>query len=317
MIVGTAPVAQMRDYQNQVVSYTRGTGRLFCSLKGYVPCKNQEEIVEAIGYDSERDLENPTGSVFCSHGAGFVVPWYEVDEYAHLNTGLSFETDFEDDIDEDSSVSQSVPPSGQRKSQRSSYGGSYEDDKELQAIFERTFGPVKRERNAFQKRVVHASPDYGKYTPKKKSKEEYLLVDGYNIVFAWEELKELAEADIHAACDKLMDILSDYQGYKKCTLILVFDAYKVEGHAEEVIPYHNIYVVYTKEAETADAYIEKLTHRISKNYQVTVATSDGLVQLITRGQNCIVMSAKELKEEIERVNASIREYLAETNSENS
>lgn len=295
VLKGSAPVSAMRDYQNQVVSYTKGRGRLFCTLKGYEPCKNQEEIVEKLGYDSERDLDNPTGSVFCAHGAGFVVPWYEVEEYMHLESGVGFD----DEIQEEEEISTYRPPA-------SAYTGSYEDDKELQAIFERTFGPVKREKGAVGKRVISASSPSVSHAPKKKSGEEYLLVDGYNIIFAWEDLKELAEANLHAAQDKLMDILSNYQGYKKCTLILVFDAYKVEGHQEEVIRYHNIYVVYTKEAETADQYIEKTVHKIGRQHEVTVATSDGLEQIIIMGQGARRLSAKGLKEEVEEVGRQIR-----------
>lgn len=295
VLKGSAPVSAMRDYQNQVVSYTKGRGRLFCTLKGYEPCKNQEEIVEKLGYDSERDLDNPTGSVFCAHGAGFVVPWYEVEEYMHLESGVGFD----DEIQEEEEISTYRPPA-------SAYTGSYEDDKELQAIFERTFGPVKREKGAVGKRVISASSLSVSHAPKKKSGEEYLLVDGYNIIFAWEDLKELAEANLHAAQDKLMDILSNYQGYKKCTLILVFDAYKVEGHQEEVIRYHNIYVVYTKEAETADQYIEKTVHKIGRQHEVTVATSDGLEQIIIMGQGARRLSAKGLKEEVEEVGRQIR-----------
>ncbi len=296
---GTAPVSQMQDYQKEVVSYSKGRGRLFCSLKGYAPCQEQEEVVEAIGYDSERDLENPTGSVFCSHGAGFVVPWNEVEDYMHLESGASLqekpkETDKETEI--------------QIRRKAVAFGGSYEEEKELQEIFQRTFGSVKQERAAWTKRVVHA-PSAGdpKYTPRKKSQEEYLLVDGYNIIFAWEELKELAEANIHAARDKLMDILSNYQGYKKCTLILVFDAYKLEGHGEEVFQYHNIHVVYTKEAETADQYIEKTVHRIGREHQVTVATSDRLEQVIILGQGAQRLSAKGLYEEVEEAKKSMRQ----------
>lgn len=334
VLIGTAPVSAMRDYQNQVVSYTKGHGRLFCNLKGYAPCKNQEEIVAAIGYDSERDLENPTGSVFCAHGAGFVVPWDQVEEYMHLDGGIDlqevresgtawYEELAEEAAGNDDSGGDRKPGRGKAagsaagfaqgaylgkngKKQNASYGG-YEEDKELQAIFERTFGPVRREHNAFQKKVVHASPDSGKYVPKKKPQEEYLLVDGYNIIFAWEELKELADADIHAAQSKLMDILSNYQGWKKCTLILVFDAYKVEGHAEEVIRYHNIHVVYTKEAETADQYIEKTVHKIGRQYQVTVATSDRLEQIIILGQGAHRISAMGLKEEIELASQELRQ----------
>ena len=298
VLTGSAPVAAMRDYQTQVISYTKGRGRLFCNLKGYAPCKNQEEVVQSIGYDSERDLENPTGSVFCAHGAGFVVPWDQVEDYMHLESEVDSEKPVPAETEE------KVYPG---RAGRGSYSGSYEDEKELQAIFERTFGPVKRERNAFQKKVVHASPDYSNYVPRKKPQEEYLLVDGYNIIFAWEELNELAKADLHAAQSKLMDILSNYQGYKKCTLILVFDAYKVEGHAEEVIRYHNIHVVYTKEAETADQYIEKTVHRIGRQYQVTVATSDRLEQIIILGQGAHRISAQGLKEEVEQTMQELRQ----------
>lgn len=306
VLTGTAPVAEMRDYQNQVVSYTRGQGRLFCNLKGYAPCRNQEAVVERIGYDSERDMENPTGSVFCAHGAGFVVPWDTVEEYMHLESqGVA--SDVWKDESEEKPGRKISSGDSRTFSSGSGYSGTYEDEKELLAIFERTFGPVKRERNAFQKRVIHASSDYGRHVPKQGKQEEYLLVDGYNIVFAWEELKELAQADIHAACDKLMDILSNYQGYKKCTLILVFDAYKVEGHAEEIIPYHNIYVVYTKEAETADQYIEKTVHKIGRQYQVTVATSDRLEQVIILGQGANRISARGLKLEIEETMKTMRQ----------
>ena len=342
ILKGKAPVSTMRDYQKEVVSYTRGMGRLFCSLKGYEPCKNQDEIVEQIGYDSERDLDNPTGSVFCAHGAGFVVPWYEVEEYMHLDTGIMAE--FEDDLSEedweDAASGSGNPASGDDTAQsarnsacsgagstgtarntsgsgsragsgyqppESAYRGSYEDDKELQAIFERTFGPVKRDRVSSYKKVVSALSYSGSSSSAKKDQEEYLLVDGYNIIFAWPELKELADADVRAAQTKLMDILSNYQGYKKCTLILVFDAYKVEGHQEEVLTYHNIHVVYTKEAETADQYIEKTVHKIGRQHQVTVATSDGLEQIIIMGQGASRISARGLKEEIEETRKQLRQ----------
>ena len=296
VLKGKAPVCAMRDYQKEVISYTRGMGRLFCSLKGYEPCKNQEEIVEQIGYDSERDLDNPTGSVFCSHGAGFVVPWYQVEEYMHLDTEISEK--YQDDFSQEETIYQ--PP-------KSAYQGSYEDDKELQAIFERTFGPVKRDRVSSYKKVVTAPVSSGLRSSQRRDKEEYLLVDGYNIIFAWPELKELADADIRAAQTKLMDILSNYQGCKQCTLILVFDAYKVEGHSEEVLTYHNIHVVYTKEAETADQYIEKTVHKIGRQHQVTVATSDGLEQIIIMGQGANRISARGLKEEIEETRKQLRQ----------
>jgi predicted RNA-binding protein with PIN domain len=299
ILTGTAPVSAMRDYQREVVSYSRGKGRLFCSLKGYMPCENQDEIVSSIGYDSESDLENPTSSVFCAHGAGFLVPWYEVDGYAHLEGGV----EFEDDLPE---LEAPPAPAPRTANGKFSYGGSYEDEKELQAIFERTFGPVKRPMASSQKKVVHAQPERRSYRASVKNQEEYLLVDGYNIIFSWEDLRELSEVNIHAARERLMDVLSNYQGYKKCTLILVFDAYKQEGHQEEIVTYHNIHVVYTKEAETADQFIEKTVHRIGRSSQVTVATSDGLEQVIIMGQGAVRMSAADLKEEIEQVNQQIR-----------
>ena len=316
ILKGTAAVAQMRDYQKEVVSYTHGTGKLFCSLKGYAPCKNQDEVVQNIGYDPEADLENPTGSVFCAHGAGFVVPWDQVEDYMHLQSGVDMdELDSEswyEDVESAQNPGTAVDNANisgniSGKNGKFSYSGSYEEEEELQAIFERTFGPMKRDRTAFQKKTVHSSTPATRYRAGKPRQEEYLLVDGYNIIFSWEELNELAKENIHAACDKLMDILSNYQGYRKCTLILVFDAYKVEGHVEEIVTYHNIYVVYTKEAETADQYIEKTVHRIGRQYQVTVATSDGLEQVIIMGQGAHRISARGLKKEIEDTEKTARE----------
>lgn len=316
ILKGTAAVARMRDYQKEVVSYTHGTGKLFCSLKGYAPCKNQDEVVQNIGYDPEADLENPTGSVFCAHGAGFVVAWDQVEAYMHLQSGVDMdELDREswyEDVESAQNPGTAVDNANisgniSGKNGKFSYSGSYEEEEELQAIFERTFGPMKRDRTAFQKKTVHSSTPATRYRAGKPRQEEYLLVDGYNIIFSWEELNELAKENIHAACDKLMDILSNYQGYRKCTLILVFDAYKVEGHVEEIITYHNIYVVYTKEAETADQYIEKTVHRIGRQYQVTVATSDGLEQVIIMGQGAHRISAQGLKKEIEDTEKTARE----------
>ena len=285
VLTGTAPVAAMRDYPREVVAYTRGCGRLFCTLKGYEPCHNTEEVIAAYGYDSEADTENPTGSVFCSHGAGFYVGWDQVEDYMHTE---SREKAVEKEKPENS---YELPP--------------VIDEEELKAIFERTYGPVKRERNVFSKRVQ--APETAVRRSKKQVKEkEYLLVDGYNIIFAWEDLKELSEINIEAARMKLMDILSNYQGYKKQTLILVFDAYKVPGNVGEVQKYHNIHVVYTKEAETADQYIEKTVQEIGKKYHVTVATSDALEQMIILGQGAQRISAKGLLEEILTVNQEIR-----------
>lgn len=324
ILKGTAAVAQMRDYQKEVVSYTHGTGKLFCSLKGYAPCKNQDEVVQNIGYDPEADLENPTGSVFCAHGAGFVVPWDQVEAYMHLQSGVDMdELDSEswyEDVESAQNPGTAVDNTNisgniSGKNGKFSYSGSYEEEEELQAIFERTFGPMKRDRTAFQKKTVHSSTPATRYRAGKPRQEEYLLVDGYNIIFSWEELNELAKENIHAACDKLMDILSNYQGYRKCTLILVFDAYKVEGFPGEVTKWHNIDVVFTKEAETADQYIEKTAHAIGRKYKVTVATSDGLEQVIIRSQGCLLMSARELRQEIERIKVEIRREHLEKNQE--
>ena len=292
VLIGSAPVAEMRGYQTEVSSYTRGLGRLSCTWKGYEPCHNEEETVLALGYDPERDLDNPTGSVFCAHGAGFVVEWDKVEEYMHLENVLPSKEETEPEIP--------AAVSGRSRS-----AGSRREEKELEEIFTRTYGAVKRQLPEAGRRVVSA-PSYR--SPKRaKEMDEYLLVDGYNIIFAWEDLRELAEKNIDGARTRLMDILSNYQGYKKCRVILVFDAYKVEGNPGEIIKYHNIYVVYTKEAETADQYIEKTVHAIGRKYHVTVATSDGLEQVIILGQGGHRMSAQNLHEEIEIAGKEIRE----------
>lgn len=297
VLTGIAPVVTMGGYQSEVTAYTRGRGRLSCTLKGYQPCHNAEEVIEAAGYEPDADMENPTGSVFCAHGAGFVVNWDEVDTYAHIQTELGLdETD------------QETIPQMQPSQPYKSFDEIRLDQEELEEIFTRTYGPIKRERNVFQKtsRTVTAPASPRKSKPKEPEKE-YLLVDGYNIIFAWEDLNELAKVNIEGARNKLMDILCNYQGYKKCTLILVFDAYKVEGGQGSVQKYHNIHVVYTKEAETADQYIEKTVHEIGKKYHVTVATSDALEQVIILGQGADRLSARNLREEIQRMKEEIRE----------
>lgn len=297
VLTGVAPVVTMGGYQSEVTAYTRGRGRLSCTLKGYQPCHNAEEVIEAAGYEPDADMENPTGSVFCAHGAGFVVNWDEVDTYAHIQTDLGLdETD------------QETIPQMQPSQPYKSFDEIRLDQEELEEIFTRTYGLIKRERNAFQKtsRTVTAPASPRKSKPKEPEKE-YLLVDGYNIIFAWEDLNELAKVNIEGARNKLMDILCNYQGYKKCTLILVFDAYKVEGGQGSVQKYHNIHVVYTKEAETADQYIEKTVHEIGKKYHVTVATSDALEQVIILGQGADRLSARNLREEIQRMKEEIRE----------
>lgn len=297
-ITGTAPVVNMREYTSEVIAYTKGMGKLTCTPGGYAPCHNAEEVIEAAGYDSETDLDNPTGSIFCSHGAGVNVPWNEVTDYMHLESFLkaSVETWTEENVGD--------------KERKSSGGGvmrsGLAEDKELEQIFERTYGPVKRKewRRTETCGVIERKPE-------KKPEENYLLVDGYNIIFSWDELRDLSEVNITSARNALMDILCNYQGFKKDTLILVFDAYKVEGNPGQAFKYHNIYVVYTKEAETADQYIEKTVHRMNRKYQVTVATSDALEQAIILGQGAQRLSAQGLKDEVEQTGREIRQILDE------
>lgn len=306
VVTGFAPVSLMRDYQKEVMAYTSGHGRLFCTLKGYMPCHNADEVIEEMNYDSESDLENPTGSVFCAHGAGFIVPWYEVEDYMHLE----LQTPMQKQVEEEIPMPKRTPQEAEAYLKE-----GVQNEEELRAIFERTYGAVKRERQGWE-RVSKGNPNRNpsvrssetENTRKEKKREpikEYLLVDGYNIIFAWEDLNELSKINIESARNKLMDRLSNYQGYKKMTLILVFDAYKVKGNPGSVMKYHNIYVVYTKEAETADQYIEKTVHEIGRKYQVTVATSDALEQVIILGQGGNRLSAANLLEEVEAVEAEI------------
>lgn len=293
ILTGMAPVSTMRDYQKEVHAYTRGNGTLQCTLKGYAPCHNTEEVLAATGYDSERDTLHPTGSVFCAHGAGFLVPWYEVKEYMHLPSIMQ------------------EKPSDSSEEKQTAYRVSKETDawidtEEVDRIIAQSVGANKKQKTLPKKKV----PEYYKSTSKPKKqevREEYLLVDGYNVIFAWEDLKDLAQVSIDGARGKLLDVLCDYQGMKKCNLIVVFDAYRVQGHKTEISTYHNIHVVFTKEAETADQYIEKFAHENGKKYNVTVATSDGLEQIIIRGQGCRLLSARELKDEIERTKKTLFE----------
>ena len=302
-LTGTAPASEMRDYQREVWAYTKGRGRITFTLKGYEPCHNAEEVIEQIGYDSERDIDNPTGSVFCAHGAGFLVKWDEVPEYMHIKE--DFLSEGSDEISEEEQTITENAHFG-----NSSYSSGYGDDPELLAIMEREFGSKQKERDrysGYRKQTVSAPMPRKTVIKDTEPKKEYLLVDGYNVIFAWEELNELAKASIDAARNKLMDILSNYQGYSKCKLILVFDAYKVPGGTEHVEKYHNIYIVYTKEAETADQYIEKTVHAMGRKHRVTVATSDGLEQVIILGQGGVRMSALGLKKQIESAGHEIRE----------
>ena len=303
-LTGTAPASEMRDYQREVWAYTKGRGRITLTLKGYEPCHNAEEVIEEIGYDSERDVDNPTGSVFCAHGAGFLVKWDEVPEYMHIKEDFLAE---KPGIEQDEVMAVQM---GNHCNYSGGYSSSYDDDPELLTIMEREFGSKQKERDrysSYRKQTVSTPVLHTTVIKENEPKKEYLLVDGYNIIFAWEELNELAKASIDAARNKLMDILSNYQGFIGCTLILVFDAYKVKGNQGEVQKYHNIYVVYTKEAETADQYIEKTTHEIGRKYKVTVATSDALEQVIVMGQGAYRISARDFYEEVERTEKQIRE----------
>lgn len=298
VITGFAPAATIGDYINTVNEYTHGTGTLSLDYKGYGPCHNSEEIIAEKAYDSEADIANPTGSVFCSHGAGFVVPWDQVEQYMHVKT---------DSKNGEMYDIENVPVI---RSASNTYRDSYATDKELEEIFEKTFGPIKRKKYT-EKKVRQYSENEQKATHKKVL-PQCLLVDGYNIVFAWDELKEIAKTNIDGARDRLLDIMCNYQGYKGNTVIVVFDAYNVKKHAETVSKYHNIYVVYTKEAETADMYIAKTTHKLANKFQVTVATSDALEQLIIMGHGALRMSASNFKEEVDNVNKAISEQINKT-----
>lgn len=371
ILTGSAPVACMRDYGREVNAYTRGQGRLSCLLKGYEPCHNTEEVLAEIGYDPEGDTENPSSSVFCAHGAGFVVNWEQVPEYAHLESGWSPETAADGQADgfeaalaadwsnggksgEGNGSGEAIRSgfrgrsgagyAGTSRRDRSSQTGSGQSDyitqEEIEEIFQRTYGKSVRDYEPYRYHgrntgvAVRAAEAAGEEAPgeavggtvsgeggeryRRKSassapkKEEYLLVDGYNIIFAWEELRSLAAVNIDSARDKLMDICCNYQGYQGCTLILVYDAYKVKGNPGSVQKYHNIYVVYTKEAETADQYIEKTVHEIGKKHHVTVATSDGLEQMIIWGEGAVRMSANGFREAVEAASAQLREQYLPT-----
>jgi len=319
VLTGYAPVSTMRGYQSEVTSYTRGRGRVLCTPSGYAPCHNEEEVIQTIGYDSERDIANPTGSVFCAHGAGFVVEWDKVSDYMHIENAWQPKVETAPDVKELLESNGSLIENAMRSKSYHSPGGSWQEDKELEAIFTRTFGPLKQKLNTSQGNLGYEKKTHGlddshiQRQPIEIPKEpviEYLLVDGYNIIFSWEDLNEIARENMDAARYKLMDLLCNYQGFKKCTLILVFDAYKVKGGVGSVMDYHNIHVVYTKEAETADAYIEKITHEIAKKHHVTVATSDALEQMIILGQGAVRLSANDLREEINRIREQIRrDYL--------
>ena len=321
VLSGRAPVSEMLDYPAEVQSYTGGRGRLALRLEGYYPCHNQEEVLADIGYDSEGDVDNPSGSIFCSHGAGFFVPWDQVPDYMHIKEKIPGAGNMPDDAEAN------VSPSGANASDEggASCASSYIEDKELEAIFLREFGSKKQQEDryrGYRNKSVRASAgtaSAGTSGGRKNAKgtvsgmlydsdgeKQYLLVDGYNIIFAWDFLKESSEVNLEAARGKLMDILCNYQGFTGFTLIVVFDAYKVKGNPGEVFKYHNIHVVYTKEAETADQYIEKTTHELGHKHRVIVATSDSLEQVIVMGQGARRLSAADFLEKVERAEKEIR-----------
>lgn len=337
VLTGTCPVASMQDYQGEVAAYTKGNGRLFCNLKGYDICHDPEPVMEEIGYIPERDISNPADSVFCAHGAGFVVPWYEVKEYMHVESIFSKEQRMETLEGAGGALNpanpaaircdDSIDTTGAQRGYRAVRGNGPKKDavtlgtEEVDSIIARTYQANKKEKdepgrsNPGKQVRVYQEPSSALYSTtanqrQKEPLEAYLLVDGYNIIFAWEDLKALAEINIDSARGKLLDILCNYQGIRQMHVIAVFDAYRVQGHQTEIFDYHNIHVVYTKEAETADQYIERFAHENSRRYLVTVATSDGLEQMIIRGKGCRLFSAREFRNEVEEACTGLRrEYL--------
>ena len=325
ILTGSAPASEFGFYQREVNSYTRGNGRISYTLKGYEPCHNPEEVISAVGYDPEADMENPSSSVFCSHGAGFLVSWDQVPGYAHVDSGWQ-----PDQVGEEDSGSAElhghIPAQGTagfRSSQTGSGRSDYITQEEIEDIFKRTYKKSARDYEPYrynnrnlgttvEGEKLESSPhaDASVALRSLDKKEEFLLVDGYNIIFAWEELRSLAEVNIDSARDKLMDICCNYQGYAGCTLILVYDAYKVKGNPGSVTRYHNIHVVYTKEAETADQYIEKTVHKIGRKHRVTVATSDALEQMIIWGEGAYRLSAAGFLEEVKAAEKQLREELS-------
>lgn len=293
VITGRAPVSEMRSYQSDVMAYTKGKGKLALFPDGYSPCHNAEKVITAAGYDPEADLENTPDSVFCSHGAGVTVKWYDVEKYMHVTGGI--------DIASENQIP--ILPDAKLLKRNLNI-----DDKELEAIMEREFGPIKRRKYS---EAVLDTPKTAQALPNKK---EYIIVDGYNLMFAWEGLAGLAKENFDAARHILTDILCNYRGYTKCELVLVFDGYKVKGNAGEKSDYKGIHLVYTKENETGDMYIEKLVEEVGKNYSVKVVTSDNLIQVSALRAGVLRVPAREFIREIERVNAQIKEILAENGS---
>ncbi len=297
VIKGSGPVSELGSYMDEVISYTHGHGRLTCIVGGYRECHNAEEVIAAIGYDCDGDTENSADSIFCSHGAGFNIKWDEVPQYMHLPSCLP---DGETDAEE--------PETKQQRAAR--FVEKAVSDEELMEIFERTYGKIDRDpRKAFKKTKVASLEDKKVRLPQYKG-PDYLLVDGYNIIFAWDDLKKIAEENLDAARGELIKRMCNYQGYAGCELILVFDAYKVKGRHRDVEKYCNINLVFTKESETADSYIERVTHELSKDHRVRVATSDGLEQMIILGNGAMRISAAEFRKRCDNAEEAIREYIS-------
>ena len=295
---GCAPVAAIRGYSKEVVRYTHGTGRLSLALKGYAPCRNADEVIAQFGYDPDSDTDNTADSVFCSHGAGHIVKWDEVQKHMHLPSALGGIKDAR------------IPDSREGLSRFRDSKDIFASDKELMRIFEQTYGPVKRKVYSEPKRYKSVE-----YDPKKRKKglpadfdgTEYVLVDGYNVIHAWDGLKEHVEDNIDLSRSMLVNILCNYRGYRKCELILVFDAYRLKGHEREIEKVNDITIVYTREAETADQYIEQASYKLAKNNRVRVVTSDGMESLIILGTGAIRVSSEEFLEEIRQAETEIRE----------
>ena len=277
---GIVPASELKDYADEVASYTQGRGRLQLTLHGYLPCHNQEAVVAQLGYDPEADLENTPDSVFCAHGAGFTVKWHQVKDYMHVSSGRKEEK----------------PPELITRNIRL-------EDRELEKILEREFGPQK---TTLYRPVNRPATETVSIRPMK---QKYIIVDGYNIIFAWEDLAKMARQDLEAARIRLCDILSNYAGFTKVKLVVVFDGWKVKGNPGEKTQYHNIQVVFTREGETGDAYIEGLVAEIGTNYAVRVASSDSLVQISSFRSGVLRMSARELKEEVDTARKDMEKLL--------
>ena len=309
-LTGCLPVATARGYAREVAAYTHGLGRWAVLPAGYDACHNTDEVLAAAGYDPDADTDNPADSVFCSHGAGYLVKWDEVPARAHVSSGLERRLG-------------AAPAAGQtqeedeanaRRRRASAYCGTLEQDKELLEIFERTYGKIKRrggvdDAKKAARAALHTAPAASVSAAPVPAGPDYLLVDGYNVIFAWDALRRLADGSLDAARRRLMDILCNYAGYKRCVPILVFDAYKVRGGAREVEKYHNLYVVYTREAETADMYIERATHELAREHRTRVVSSDGAEQIIVMGHGALRVSARAFEEEVNAVEKEIREFL--------